>query len=168
MEDKRIYLLAQFDESANKTLEAMFEKLLQAGLVGEQTKGIPYHFTLGSFDLQDETQVVERVKSVSATTKAFDIVLTHIGLFGLKVLFLSPSVNTQLLTLYKDLVSDGEISGCHNWIPHATILIDSPDNIQAAIPIVAQSFSPFSARISSIGVYEFFPKRFVAQYDLAT
>ena len=54
MEDKRIYLLAQFDESANPILASIYDKLLQAGLYGEQTKVIPYHFILGSFDLDCE------------------------------------------------------------------------------------------------------------------
>ena len=167
MEDKRIYLLAQFDETTNQTLASIYDRLLQAGLNGEQTKAIPYHFTLGSFDLDCAPQILERVKAVCATTKAFDIGLTHIGLFGLRVLFLAPSVNTQLLNLYENFVPGEEIDDCHNWAPHATIIIDDPNNIQAAIPIVAQSFSSFIAKISSIGVYEFFPKKFIAQYDLS-
>lgn len=168
MENRRIYLLAQFDESANQTLAAIYDSLLQAGLTGEQTKEIPYHFTLGSFDLDCETQILERVQAVCAETKAFDIGLTHIGLFGLKVLFLAPSVSIQLLNLYKDLVPNAEINTRHNWVPHATILLDSPSNIQAALPIVAQAFSSFNAKISSIGVYEFFPKKLIAEYDLSS
>ena len=166
MKDKRIYLLAQFDENTNKTLAGIYGKLVQAGLSGEQTKGIPYHFTLGSFDLESEAKVLERVQAVSLKSKAFDITLSHIGLFGLRVLFLAPSMNTELLNLYRDLVPDESISGCHNWVAHATILIDSPENIQAAATIAAQSFSPFAAKIESIGVYEFFPKKFLAEYKL--
>lgn len=166
MENKRIYLLAQFDEGTNKTLADIYDKLVQAGLIGEQTKGMPYHFTLGSFDLECEAQILKRVQTVSANTKAFDIGLSHIGLFGLKVLFLTPSMSTQLLNLYKDLVPGAVIDGCHNWVAHTTILLDTPDNIQTAIPIVAQSFTPFIAKIQSIGVYEFFPKKFIANFDL--
>lgn len=168
MEDKRIYLLAQFDESTNQTLTAIYEKLLQAGLNGEQTKAIPYHFTLGSFELEHEPQILERAQNVCVKTKAIDIGLTHIGLFGLRVLFFAPSVSIELLNLYQDLVPDAEINSCHNWVPHATILIDDPNNIQTAIPIVAQSFSSFVAKISSIGVYEFFPKKFIAEYNLSS
>lgn len=168
MENRRIYLLAQFDESTNKTLAVIYDKLVQTGLVGEQTKGIPYHFNLGSFDLEHESQILERVQTVSAKTKVFDIGLSHIGLFGLKVLFLTPSMSTQLLDLYKDLVPDAVINSCHNWVAHTTILIDNPDNIQTAIPIVAQSFTPFIAKIQSVGVYEFFPKKFIAEYNLTS
>ena len=166
MADKRIYLVAQFDENTNKSLAGIYAKLVGKGLIGEQTKEISYHFTLGSFDLECEHQVLERVQIVCAKTRAFDICLSHIGLFGQKVLFLAPSMNTRLLKLYKDLVPDAAIDNCHNWVAHATILIDSLENIQAAIPIVAQSFSPFIAQIESIGIYEFFPKRFIAEYHL--
>ena len=83
------------------------------------------------------------MKAVCAKTKAFDIGLTHIGLFGLRVLFLAPTVTTQLLDLYKDLAPCAEINACHNWVPHATVFMDDPNNIQTAILIVAQSFSSF-------------------------
>lgn len=167
MEDRRIYLLAQFDESTHENIAAIYDQLAQKGLVGEQTKDIPYHFTLGSFDLACEAQILERVKAVSKNSKAFDITLSHIGLFGQRILFLTPSMNTPLLNLYDELVPDAAIDGVHNWVAHATILIDTPENIQTAIPLVAQSFSPFTAKIQSIGVYEFFPKKFIAKFDLA-
>lgn len=166
MDDERIYLLAQFDENTNKKLADIYIQLAQAGIIGEQTKGIPYHITLGSFDLEHETEVSERTQTVCRKTKAFDIALNYIGLFGLKVLFLAPSMNTELLKLYNDLVPSGTVNGSYHWVAHATILMDNPDHIQAAIPIVSKAFSPFIARIESIGVYKFFPKKFIAEYRL--
>ncbi|WP_438431566.1 2'-5' RNA ligase family protein [Gorillibacterium sp. sgz500922] len=166
MEEPRIYLIAQFDKSTNQKLADIYDVLAQTGLIGEQTQGIPYHFTLGSFALECRDQVLERVQSVSLHSKAFDIHLNHIGLFGLKVLFIAPSMNMELLHLYKDLVPSEPISGYHHWVAHATILIDDPERMRTAIPIVAQSFSPFAARIESIGVYEFFPEKFIAEYPL--
>ena len=167
MENPRIYLLAQFDERTQQSLADIYSKLAGVGFIGEQTPGIPYHFTLGSFDLDRKNQVLERVQAVSSNTKAFDIRLSHIGLFGLNVLFIAPSMNIELLNLYSDLVPDGPISGQHNWVAHATLLLDKPDAIQRALPIVAQSFAPLIAKIESIGVYEFFPKKFIADYRLA-
>jgi len=166
MDDKRIYLIAQFDKSTNKKLAGIYDKLVQAGIIGEQTQGIPYHITLGSFELGSETQVMERTQSVCKQTKSFDIALNYIGLFGLKVLFLAPSMNTELLKLFRDLIPDGTITGSHKWVAHATILMDSPNHIQAAIPIVSQAFSPVIAQIVSVGVYEFFPKKFITEYRL--
>ena len=114
MEDKRIYLVALLDEASNKKMATIYDELLQAGLVGEQTKNIPYHFTLGSFDLESEKEILENAQSICLKTKTFDISIHHIGLFGLKVLFLAPSINTELLTLYNDLVPNEFINGYHH------------------------------------------------------
>ncbi len=167
MAEKRIYLIAQLDAASNKKLAGIYGKLLQAGLIGEQTKKIPYHFTLGSFALEHKMQVLERVQFVCQKTKAFDISISHIGLFAPKVLFLAPSVNTELLRLKSDLIPEEHSSGCHNWVAHATILIDSPVNIQAAVPIVSQAFTPFAATVESISVLELPPLKIIAKYSLS-
>lgn len=167
MEEPRIYLIAQFDEGANQKLAGLYDKLAGAGLIGGQTKDIPYHFTLGNFAPQCADQVLKRVQAVCLNAKAFDINLSYVGLFGLNVLFIAPSMNIDLLNLYKELVPGESINGCHKWVAHATVLMDNPENISAALPIVARSFSPFSARIESIGVYEFFPRKFIADCKLA-
>jgi len=57
-------------------------------------------------------------------------------------------------------------NGFHYWAAHATLLIDEPDVILKALPIVAENFKPFKARIESIALYEFFPKRLIKTYRL--
>lgn len=166
MAEKRIYLLAQLDAAANQTMAALYGRLAQAGLVGTQTKGIPYHFTLGSFEAGQAAQAVALAQDTARKTSAFDVRLSHVGLFGLQVLFLAPSRTTELLRLVNGLAPDAQRSGQHAWVAHATLLMDSPDNIQAAIPIVARAFAPFTARVESIGVYAFFPKAYLAEYRL--
>lgn len=89
-------------------------------------------------------------------------------MFGLKVLFIAPAINTELLELYSGLLPNEPISGYHNWVAHATILIDKPRNIETAIPIVAESFTPFAATIEKIGVLAFPPAKLIAQFELST
>ena len=60
MDGKRVYLVAHFDEGTNQRLADLYGKLVSAGLSGEQTRGIPYHFTLGSFDTASEAHVLAR------------------------------------------------------------------------------------------------------------
>ncbi|MGI5899839.1 MAG: 2'-5' RNA ligase family protein [Christensenellales bacterium] len=168
MAEKRIYLIAQLDRASNEKLAGIYSKLLKIGLIGEQTKKIPYHFTLGSFSFEDEAQVLERAQSVCGKTKAFDISISHIGLFAPKVLFLAPSVNTELLCLKSDLIPGERLRGCHNWVAHATILIDTPVNIQKALSVVSQSFTPFAAKVESVGVLELPPLKYIAEYSLST
>ena len=161
VEEKRIYLLAQFDQAAEQRLAGVYGELVRAGFLGKQTPGVPYHFTLGSFEVESEPEVLERAREVCRGTSAFDINLSHIGLFGLKVLFIAPSMNGELLGLHNALAPGEPAIGVHNWVAHATLLIDEPDVIQAAIPIASRCFSPFAARVESVGIYEFFPARFI-------
>lgn len=166
MEDKRIYLLAQFDEATNQRLTGIYNKLVQSGISGKQTQNLPYHFTLGSFDPEYEVQVIQRAQDVCSKTYAFDIHLNHIGLFGLSVLFIAPSMNQELLDLHNAMLPNEPASGVHNWVAHATLLIDEPDTVHKAIPIVSKSFSSLLAKIDSIGVYEFFPSKLIAGFKL--
>lgn len=166
MEEPKIYLLAQFDENTQQKLDVIYHNLVSAGLIGKQTPEIPYHFTLGSFETKDEERIIGRVREACKKTSAFCVRLSHIGLFGMGVLFIAPSMNEELMNLFRLFVPEQPTSGCHNWVAHATLLIDEPEKIQAAIPFAAKIFSPFNARIESIGIYKFFPKRFIASYRL--
>ncbi len=166
MEEPKIYLLAQFDENTQQKLDGIYQNLVSAGLVGKQTPEIPYHFTLGSFETKNEERIIVRVREACKNTSAFCVRLSHIGLFGMGVLFIAPSMNEELMNLFRLFVPEQPVCGCHNWVAHATLLIDEPEKIQAAIPFAAKTFSPFNARIESIGIYEFSPKRFIASYRL--
>jgi len=166
MNDKSLYLLAQFDKETQEKLTGYYAILQQNGFIGNQTKNIPYHFTLGKKDVDCEKQLTDYLDEVCANTACFDIHLSHIALFGLNVLFIAPDMNFELLTLRQKFFPDcGD--GAYNWTAHATLLIDEPEGILKALPIVANSFKPFKGRIGSLGLYEFFPMRFIKECTLA-
>lgn len=167
MEEKRIYLIAQFDRVTCQKLTEIYNELAKSGLIGEQTKDIPYHITLGDVGISSCAQVMERVQKVCFKTKRFEINLSHIATFGLHVLFIAPAVNTELLKLYSNLVPEASVSGYHTWVPHTTMLMDNPVNIQTAIPIVAQAFTPFRATIESVGVLAFPPAKLMGEFSLS-
>ena len=168
MENRHIYLLAQFDANTNQLLAEIYQKLKLTGLTGEQTPNLPYHITLGRFNTEQKEQVLDRVAEVCRSMKAFGVNLSYIGLFGLRVLFIAPAMNNELLLLHDAVIPNESTSGVHNWVAHATMLIDEPIAIQKALPIVVQSFSPIAARIESIGVYEFFPAKFIKNVYLSS
>lgn len=168
MDNKALYLLAQFDDSTQMTLKGYYDILCHNNLIGEQTKDIPYHFTLGSYNLNMTDEVLYNLEHICSETNCIDIKLDHIGLFGLKllkVLFIEPNMNIELLTLQHKLFNNCGY-GCHPWTAHVTILMDEPNNILKAIPILTEHFQPFKAQIESIGVYEFFPKKFIEEFKL--
>jgi 2'-5' RNA ligase len=165
MKDKYLYLLASFDKETQDKLGSYYDILFQNGFIGNQTKNIPYHFTLGMKDTDCEKQLSEDLDKTCADTACIDIHLSHIGLFGLNVLFIAPDMNFELLTLLQRFFPNCG-SGAYNWTAHATLLIDEPGNIMKALPIAAENFKPFTARIESIGLYEFFPTRFIKECSL--
>jgi len=166
MDSKALYLLAQFDAETERRLSSYYEFLQEHGFEGRQTKGIPYHFTLGSYGVEYEEQLIEQLHTTCLETASFDIRLGHIGLFGLNVLFIEPNMNFELLNLQRSFFNDCG-KGDHLWTAHATLLIDEPDTILKALPMVAEKFEPFCAKIESIGLYEFFPARLIKECNLA-
>ena len=166
MEEKHLYVVAQFDAQTNQTLAALYQALVAEGLLGTQAKDIPYHITLGTFEIEDEVEVIRRAHAAARTMDAFTLRLSHIGLFGLDVLFIAPAVKQQLLDLLHAVVPGGGTADEFPWVAHTTLLMDEPQNIQRAIPVVAKHFAPFRACVESIGVYEFSPERKIGVYEL--
>ena len=165
MKEKSLYLLAQFDKETQEILTASYDILQKNGFVGIQTKNIPYHFTLGKKHIACEKQLIEDLDKICENTVCIDIHLSHIGLFGLDVLFIAPDMNFELLTFQQKFFPHCG-NGAYNWTAHASLLLDEPEKILKALPIVAKNFKPFKARIESIGLYEFFPMRFIKECSL--
>lgn len=165
MADKRLYLLATFDEETSAKMNTISTQITKHGILDEKTADIPYHLTLAVFDISLEEHVRDILHGICEKTKAFDLVFNHIGLFGLKVLFLAPDINHELLALR------GQFESCcsrdeRGWTAHATLLISNADGVLKAVPIVAREFAQIHAKVMGISLYEFFPKRLIAKYEL--
>lgn len=165
MEEKFLCLIATFDEETSKRMKEIEHIINEAGIVGNQTLDIPHHITMAYFDTSREDEIKQLLQDVCSKTKSFDLAFNHIGLFGMKVMFLAPDVNYQLLELHKSFDKDC-IMNSTGWTAHATILIDEPEIIQKALPLVAQNFEELNARVESVSLYEFFPTRFIAECKL--
>lgn len=164
MKEKFLCVMAEYDRETDEKLKAVQKVLFDNGFVGKQTKGLPNHITLGTFDIAHEEQIIQKIKEASGQTDSFNIRLNNIGLFGLSVLFVAPAVNHQLLDL------QSMFNGCYadgmDWTAHTTFLIDEPKVIQKALPVVAQEFKSFVGKIESISLYEFWPTRFMLRETL--
>jgi len=165
-QDKHIYAIAEFDGDTQQRLSALYLQLVNAGFTGTQTKGIPYHITLGTFDTADEALVVRRAQAAARAVPAFSLRLAYLGLFGLDVLFIAPAVGHALLDLRQALVPCRDSADEHPWVAHTTLLMDRPETVHGAIPVAARHFVPFRAMVERIGVYEFFPERKLGVFPL--
>jgi 2'-5' RNA ligase len=164
MKDRFLCVMAQFDKATEEKLSSIYKTLFEAGFVGNQTPNLPYHITLGTFELEKESELKELVNKVGSNTPKLQISFDHIGLFGREVLFVAPSVSHDILNLQTEFKDN--YANDLNWSPHITIIIDKQEVIQKAIPIVTENFSPFSGYIESISLYEFWPTRFITEEKL--
>lgn len=164
MEEKLLYVMAQYDEETERKFNKIQKSLLDAGFKGKQTPNFPKHITLGSFELDKEEELKEKIKKLCSNTKKMQISFDSIGLFGMEVLFIAPTVTHELLDLQEYFNSS--YNNNFNWVAHTTVLVDSPEIVQKSLPIVAKNFCSFSGYIESISLYEFTPSRFILEGKL--
>ena len=161
MAEKLLYVLAGYDDATQEKLSAMQNKLYELGFSGMQTKNIPMHFTLGSFDVSREEELKERLIRLSKSVREFAVDFNKIGLFqnpSEHVLFVKPEENREMLALREHFQDNVDV---FSWEAHTTLLIDKPEVIQVAQKHVLEEFRPFSGKVTTLHLYEFFPARHI-------
>ena len=157
MAEKALYILAGYDDRTEEILSGFQNKLYDQGFSGLQTKDIPMHFTMGSYVVEHEEELKNRLEKIAETHRAFDTAFNH-------VLFVAPEVSREMLAL-KDEFSDNRDQ--FNWSPHTTMLIDKPAVIQEATQSVLTEFRSFSGKVAVLHLYEFWPTRHILSVRLA-
>ena len=163
MSDTKILcVLAGYDAQTESHLAGIQQSLYDAGFEGTQTKDIFMHITLGTFAPDDEEMLIARMKE-AAESASFELTFNHIGIFGgSRVLFIAPTPNHELLHLKENFGSSTD------WTAHTTMLIDAPEVIFRAVPVVSEHFRAFRGRVTSLHLYEFWPTRHIFSIDLGT
>ena len=162
MADKALYILAGYDQKTEAHLSSIQARLYAQGFTGTHTKGIPQHITLGSYPIEMEEELIDRLHQLSKSTGAFGVTFNHVGIFGgSRVLFIAPDVSHNLLRLKENF------GGSLGWTPHTTMLIDEPVTILDALPVVMDAFASFSGKVTSLHLYEFWPTRHILTVELA-
>lgn len=161
MENKFLCIMAGYDDHTENHLAGIQQKLYAVGLTGQHTKNIPQHITLQTYPTDREEELKQMLQRIAAETEAFDVCFSHIGIFtGGKVLFIAPDKDTKLIELKE------KFGPSFDWTPHTTMLIDEPENIQKALPLVVNEFSSFNGRVTSLHLYEFWPTRPILTVEL--
>lgn len=168
MAEKLLYVLAGYDDNTEEKLSGMQNKLYELGFSGVQTKDIPMHFTLGSFDVSREEELKERLIRLSGSLKEFDVDFSHIDMFqnpSVHVLFVKPQENGEMLALREHFKDNVDV---FPWEAHTTLLIDKPDVIREAQKYVTEEFCSFSGKATTLHLYEFFPARHILSVQLSS
>lgn len=161
MLNKALYIMAGYDDNTEKYLANIQNNLYEHGYIGTHTKNLMQHITLGSFPTDRKSELINLLSKLSKEIQPFDITFNHVGIFGgAGVLFVAPDPNVKLLEL-KEYFGDS-----YNWTPHTTMIIDKPEVVYEALPLVMNDFYAFSGKVTSLHLYEFFPTRHILSVEL--
>lgn len=165
MAEQFLTLMADLDEDSQAIMSGWYNSLKEAGFTGTQTPGLPYHISLATFPLEKEQETVELMQKVAGEFTPVSVHISHVGMFpGGKVLFGAPERNSAMEKL-QEACGKGNIHK-YPWTPHATILIDEPETVYAAIPVLMKSFYPFMGKITRLHLCAFWPTREIASFEL--
>ena len=165
MAEQLLTLLADLDQASQERMSGWYDTLADAGFTGVQTPGLPYHISLAAFPPEQEAKAAEITRKAAAAFPPIPVHISHIGMFaGGKVLFGGPEKSAELAALREACKPDTPEQ--YPWTPHATILIDEPETIYAAIPLVMKSFVPFTGKITRLHLCAFWPTREIAAAEL--
>ena len=162
MAEEFLTLMADLDDDSQQTLSGWYEEIKKAGVNGVQTPGLPFHISMGCFSLDKESDVIDEMKELATRFSSIPVHISHIGLFaGGKVLYAAPDMNpANLLDLRQAIKTETQEK--FPWTPHCTIIIDEPETIQNALPILVEHFQPFMGRITRLHLCAFWPTREIA------
>ncbi len=162
-ERKFLTVMAVFDsETQNKLAKIQSEITEQVG-EGTQTMGIPFHLTLGSYPIDMQDLIVDKIKYVASISNRFKVSLLSCETFGDKVHFLKPDIPQELLDLRKSFECD--YANGFEWVPHATIFCGEADEVKKIKAILKEVAEPISTEIVGIELGEFFPPRKIIRID---
>ena len=162
MAEQFLTLMADLDDESQARMAGWYARLKEAGFTGTQTGNLPYHFSMSTFPVEKEEEAVLLARKIAVEFSAFNDHISHIGIFpGGKVLFGAPERNRELDALH-DACKDPNVP----WTPHATILIDEPQVISSALPILVNSFEPFVAKVTRLHLCAFWPTREIVTAEL--
>lgn len=165
MAEQFLTLMADLDDAAQARMSGWYRSLQEAGFTGVQTPGLPYHISLSTFPLDQEKKAAEIARKAAAEYAPVYVHLSHIGMFaGGKVLFAAPEKDAELAALQEACRSGAPQQ--YPWTPHATVLIDEPETVFAALPVFVKLFVPFTARITRLHLCAFWPTREIGSFIL--
>ena len=164
MAEQFLTLMGDLDEASQKRMGGWYQSLQEAGFTGTQTS-LPYHISLSTFPLEKEREAVELMQKAASAFSPIPVHISHIGIFpGGRVLFGAPERSAALTALHESC--DAGAPQPYPWTPHATLLIDKPETICAAVPVLVASFAPFVGKIIRLHLCAFWPTREIASLEL--
>jgi len=158
MAEQFLTLMADYCAEDQQRISVWYDALQEAGFTGTQTPGLNHHISLATFALEEEEAAIALTKRVAAQFGPVYADIRHVGVFpGGKVLFAAPDMSPELCALQR-ACENGPVGG-YPWTPHTTMLMDEPEVIGQALPVLMRHFTPLRARIDRLHLCAFWPTR---------
>ena len=166
MAESFLTLMADYDTASQFRMDEWYSAIQRAGFTGTQTPGLNHHISLATFPLEQEEEAIALTQRIAAEFAPVDVYISHVGLFaGGRVLFAAPEMNPALAALQKEC-SGGRLLNMHPFTPHTTMLIDTPETICRALPVLMEKFEPCRARLTRLHLCAFWPTREIINVEL--
>ena len=163
-QNKFLTVFAVYDDETQAILKKYQDSVINATYSGTQTMNIPFHVTLGSFPVECEKELIDRIKLACNENFEFDINFSHVGHFNNKVLFIEPEYTEQLMNLHA--LFDNNYPYGFPYHAHTTIFCGEEQQVIKAKAILTELFESRQAKIVGIQMGEFFPTRMIVARDL--
>lgn len=161
MAESFLTLMAEYGDADQKKISLWYDALQDAGFRGTQTRDLRHHISLATFPLDQEAEAVRLMQDVAGRFAPRQADIRHMGVMpGGKVLFAAPDMHPSLTALKKACGTDPV--GGYPWLPHTTLLIDTPDTVADALKVLVKHFAPITAQITALRLCAFWPKREIA------
>lgn len=158
-QEKFLTVFAVFDRMTQRKLNTLQDEVISLGYSGAQTMDIPFHISLGSFNVEDEQKLIAKIKEVCSQKHEFEINLNKVNHFDNRVLFIEPEYNLKLVELHT--LFDGNFADGFPWHAHTTIFCGEEEQVIKAKERLINIFQPVRAKITGIQMGEFFPTKMI-------
>ena len=167
MAESFLTLMADYDMATQFRMDGWYNALQHAGFTGTQTPGLNHHISLATFPVEQEAEAVALMQRVAAEFAPVDLYVSHMGLFaGGRVLFAAPDMNPALSALQKACAEERPLIHGYPFTPHTTLLMDTPESVCRAVPVLAEKFEPCMAQITHLHLCAFWPTREILRVPL--
>ena len=154
--------IVTFDKDSNKRLTDIWDRMSGCGLKAELLgTDVQPHITLAVADGIVEPDVFSALESFAASHRAFDVTLSHIGLFTtyMNVVYFGATMTSVFSGLHKSFYDSTKDcwSGLLDLympdmiVPHVTLCLNTDDDlISKAIEIARKERLPMTCRVEKL------------------
>ena len=173
-----MYLISiYFDKQTNQTLQRYITQIAEkTGNTFMIEHKVPPHMTISAIKARKVEELVPAFESLKGKISGGEVTFASVGQLLPYVFYTTPVLNAYLQGLSEQifqtfsLIEETSISKFYrpfSWLPHVTLgKTLTKEQMQKAFSIMQDSFAPFSARCTEIGLAKVNPHEDVIRYHL--